>query len=100
MGDHEQYGIEGCASADEYNADKIKKHEFTRKAKEDDRTKHVITLNANTGPVFLTYRDKKEINEAIKELRKQKITYEVSIKSIQLLTLKNDSIKKIRQFRL
>lgn len=70
MGQHEQYGLVCCASADEYNKDIIKKHEFTRKAKEDDRTKHVITLNANTGPVFLTYRDKKEIDQLIAQYAK------------------------------
>ncbi|MCK5071803.1 MAG: DUF1015 domain-containing protein [Bacteriovoracaceae bacterium] len=67
MGDHQQYGIIGCASADEYNNNIIKKHEFTRKTKEDDRTKHVITLNANTGPVFLTYRNQDIIDSTISE---------------------------------
>lgn len=62
MGNHEQYGLVACTSADDYNADKIKKHEFTRKKKEDDRTKHVITLNCNAGPVFLTYRDDSSID--------------------------------------
>jgi uncharacterized protein (DUF1015 family) len=65
MGTHEQYGIVSTVSADDYNNDIIKKHEFTRKDKEDDRTKHVLTLNANTGPVFLTYRDNNNINEII-----------------------------------
>ena len=62
MGDHEQYGLVACTSADDYNENKIKKHEYTRKKKEDDRTKHVITLNANAGPVFLTYRDDSDID--------------------------------------
>ena len=62
---HEQYGIVGSASADEYNNDIIKKHEFTRKKKEDDRTKHVMTLNANAGPVFLTYRENKNIDSVV-----------------------------------
>ncbi len=70
MGDHEQYGLVCCVSADEYNQDKIKKHEFTRKAKEDDRTKHVITLNANAGPVFLTYRDQSIIDGIIADFVK------------------------------
>ncbi len=65
MGEHEQYGLVSTVSADEYNNNIIKKHEFTRKDKEDDRTKHVLTLNANTGPVFLTYRDNNKINEII-----------------------------------
>ena len=72
MNGHEQYGIVGCASADEYNADIIKKHEFTRKKKEDDRTKHVITLNANAGPVFLTYRDNAKIDEMVAKAAAEK----------------------------
>lgn len=70
MGNHEQYGLVACTSADDYNADKIKKHEFTRKKKEDDRTRHVITLNCNAGPVFLTYRDQKEIDSWIADFVK------------------------------
>ncbi len=67
MGDHEQYGLVGCVSADDYNNDKIKKHELTRKAKEDDRTKHVLTVNANTGPVFLTYPEQEDIDQLISD---------------------------------
>jgi uncharacterized protein (DUF1015 family) len=60
-----QYGLVGCASAEEYWADIIKKHELTRKDKEDDRTKHVDVCNANTGMVFLTYRANDEINKIV-----------------------------------
>ncbi len=70
MNGHKQYGIVGCASADEYNSDIIKKHEFTRKAKEDDRTRHVIELNINAGPVFLTYRDNEKIDSLVAEVVK------------------------------
>lgn len=70
MNGHEQYGIVGCASADDYNNDLIKKHELTRKKKEDDRTRHVIELNINAGPVFLTYRDNKRIDELVAEVVK------------------------------
>ncbi|UCD74977.1 MAG: DUF1015 domain-containing protein [Phycisphaerales bacterium] len=56
-----QIGIVCCCHIDDYANDLIKKHEKTRREKEDDRTRHVITLNANTGPVFLTYRDRAEI---------------------------------------
>jgi uncharacterized protein (DUF1015 family) len=62
MGDHEQTGIAACCSVDEYDRDIIRKHERTRKDKEDDRTRHIITLRAQTGPVFLTYRGRNEIN--------------------------------------
>lgn len=57
MGAHSQVGIVGCCSVDEYDADRIKKHERTREDKENDRTRHVISLSAHAGPVFLTYRD-------------------------------------------
>jgi uncharacterized protein (DUF1015 family) len=56
MGDHEQTGIAGCFSVDEYESDRIKKHERTRRDKEDDRTRHIVELQAQTGVVFLTYR--------------------------------------------
>jgi uncharacterized protein (DUF1015 family) len=55
MGSHEQTGIAGTFSVDEYDADVIKKHERTRRDKEDDRTRHILNLRAQTGPVFLTY---------------------------------------------
>jgi uncharacterized protein (DUF1015 family) len=54
MGQHEQTGVAGCFSLDEYDADIIKKHERTRADKEDDRTRHMLALGAQTGPVFLT----------------------------------------------
>ncbi len=56
MGYHKQCGLVCCASVDDYVNDVIKKHEHTRADKENDRIRHVDTLNANTGPVFLTYR--------------------------------------------
>jgi len=56
MGVHEQVGLAGCFSLDEYDSDIIKKHERTRRDKEDDRTRHMVALGAQTGPVFLTYR--------------------------------------------
>jgi uncharacterized protein (DUF1015 family) len=55
MGDHEQTGVAGCFSVDEYEQDLIKKHERTRRDKEDDRTRHIVELRAQTGVVFLTY---------------------------------------------
>jgi len=68
MGDHVQTGLVAGASVDEYEADLIKKHEHTRPKKEDDRTRHIDALNANTGPVFLTYKAKPEIDELVERL--------------------------------
>ena len=65
MGSHEQYGLVACASCDDYDNDIIKKHEFTRKDKEDDRTNHVNITGANAGPVFLTYKAQKSIDTLI-----------------------------------
>jgi uncharacterized protein (DUF1015 family) len=56
MGKHVQSGVAGTFSIDEYEQGVIKKHEHTRRDKEDDRTRHMIELRAQTGPVFLTYR--------------------------------------------
>lgn len=55
MGDCAQTGIAGCFSVAEYDADVIRKHERTRRDKEDDRTRHMIELRAQTGPVFLIH---------------------------------------------
>jgi len=65
MGDHEQTGIAACCSIQEYDSDLIRRHERTRKDKEDDRTRHMITLGAQTGPVFLTYRGRDEIDAIV-----------------------------------
>ena len=61
-GDHEQVGLAACFSLDEYDRDVIKKHERTRRDKEDDRTRHMLALRAQTGPVFLTYRASADVN--------------------------------------
>jgi uncharacterized protein (DUF1015 family) len=62
MGGHEQTGVAGCFSLDEYDRDLIKKHERTRRDKEDDRTRHIIELRAQTGVVFLTYKASDDID--------------------------------------
>ncbi|MDQ6630208.1 MAG: DUF1015 family protein [Verrucomicrobiota bacterium] len=56
MGNHNQIGLVAAASCEEYLSNIIKKHEFTRPDKEDDRVRHIETLNSQTGPVFLAYR--------------------------------------------
>lgn len=68
MGDHKQVGIVACASIEDYENDVIKKHELTRADKENDRAKHVEVLNANTGPVFLTYPEVDAIDKLVNEL--------------------------------
>lgn len=68
MGDHQQTGLVACASVDEYERDLIKKHELTRPDKEDDRVNHIHTVNAQVGPVFLTYRAQKPIDQLIEKI--------------------------------
>jgi uncharacterized protein (DUF1015 family) len=65
MGGHVQTGVAACYSVDEYARDLIKKHEKTRPDKEDDRTRHILTLRAQTGPVFLTYRASSQVDGAV-----------------------------------
>jgi uncharacterized protein (DUF1015 family) len=62
MGAHEQTGIAGCFSIDEYESNAIRKHERTRRDKEDDRTRHIVELRAQTGVVFLVYRGDPEVD--------------------------------------
>jgi uncharacterized protein (DUF1015 family) len=62
MGAHEQTGLAACYSVDEYDRDLVKKHEKTRRDKEDDRTRHITELRAQTGPVFLTYKASAEVD--------------------------------------
>ena len=65
MGEHEQIGIVAVCSVDEYDNSTIRKHERTRRDKEDDRTRHMLMLRAQTGPVFLTYRGRSDIDEQV-----------------------------------
>lgn len=60
-----QTGIVGCVSIDDYINNVVKKHEHTRQDKENDRINHVNTCDANTGPIFLTYRYNDEVNKII-----------------------------------
>jgi uncharacterized protein (DUF1015 family) len=65
MGQHAQVGLVAAASCEEYLANIIKKHEFTRPDKEDDRVRHIEALNSQTGPVFLTYRAQAALDEFV-----------------------------------
>ncbi|MCH2132443.1 MAG: DUF1015 family protein [Phycisphaerales bacterium] len=62
---HSQIGLVCCCRVQDYLDDLIRKHERTRPDKEDDRTRHVRAVDANTGPVFLTYRDHDPINHLV-----------------------------------
>lgn len=74
-----QTGLVGCASIDDYKNNVIKKHEHTLAKKEQDRINHVNICDANTGPIFLTYRENKEISHIINNwIRNHEHTYDFS----------------------
>lgn len=66
---HGQTGVAACYSLAEYDSNVIKKHERTRKDKEDDRTRHIVELRAQTGPVFLAHRPSPAIDELSRRVR-------------------------------
>jgi len=65
MGDHQQIGLAAVASVNDYNNNRIRKHELTRPDKEDDRVRQIDALNAQTGPVFLTYKHNPVIDQLV-----------------------------------
>lgn len=67
MGSHSQTGIVATFDTKDYLSGVLKQHEKTRKDKEDDRTRHIETLSAHTGPAFLTYRDDKAIDAIVED---------------------------------
>jgi uncharacterized protein (DUF1015 family) len=67
MGQHSQIGLVAVASSEEYLKGIVKKHELTRPDKEDDRVRHIETLNSQTGPVFLTYRASAELDRLFQQ---------------------------------
>lgn len=71
-----QVGLVGCASIDDYTNNIIKKHELTREDKEIDRINHVYKCEAHTGPIFLTYRENKDISNIINEWTKREPIYD------------------------
>lgn len=75
-GDHVQIGLVAAASCQDYQDDIIKKHELTREDKETDRTRHLEAINANSGPVFLTYKYKDSIDVLIKKAMEMEPEYD------------------------
>lgn len=98
---HRQTGIVACASIDDYFNGTIKKHENTREEKEQDRICHVDALSAQTGPIFLAYRSKKEINDIVNEVMKTEPLYDFTASDgIQHTVWKmaqKDEVEKIEQ---
>lgn len=71
-----QYGLVVCAHVEDYMTEKIKKHELTRRDKEEDRMKHVRVNNANIEPVFYSYPENTEINNIVDNVIKQRAEYD------------------------
>lgn len=78
MGKHKQVGLVAVASVADYDTNRIRKHEFTRPDKEDDRVRQIDALNAQTGPVFLTYRHNNVIDELIAKIVQQQPEYDLT----------------------
>jgi uncharacterized protein (DUF1015 family) len=76
MGSHSQTGIVATFDTQDYLAGILKQHEKTRKDKEDDRTRHIETLKAHTGPAFLTYRDDKSIDAIVEDACRKEPLYD------------------------
>lgn len=76
MGEHEQYGLVTVSNVNDYLNKKIKIHELTRELKEKDRINHVKYTNANTGPVFLTYKANEAIDKIVADVAKTKPEYD------------------------
>ena len=76
MGGRTQVGVAACVSVDEYDRGLIRKHERTRPDKEDDRTRHILALRAQTGPVFLTYRTDRRIDALVEAETKAEPLYD------------------------
>lgn len=76
MGNHEQIGLVAVASVEAYEKNLIKKHEFTRPEKEDDRVAHMEALGAQVGPVFLTYKSNVEVDALIAQATESTPEYE------------------------
>ena len=102
MGAHVQTGIVAAVSVEEYDSGIIKKHEFTRPEKEDDRTMHIQVTKANTGPVFLTFRNDGSFNNQISGVinRDKDISFEADDGTLHSIWRIKDSsiINKISEY--
>lgn len=76
MNGHTQYGLVVCASVEDYMTGNIKKHELTRRDKEEDRMKHVRVTNANMEPVFLAYPHRDDLDAIVREMTVQTPEYD------------------------
>ena len=78
MGNHQQTGLVASASVADYDSNRIRKHEYTRPAKEDDRVRQIKALNAQTGPVFLTYRYNDGVDKILEKVTSTTPVYDLT----------------------
>jgi uncharacterized protein (DUF1015 family) len=78
MGDHVQTGLVAVASVTDYDSNRIRKHEYTRPDKEDDRVRQIDALNAQTGPVFLTYRHNQAVDAIVGRVATSEPIYDLT----------------------
>jgi uncharacterized protein (DUF1015 family) len=89
MGEQIQTSVVACCSIDEYDNDLIKKHEKTRPEKENDRTRHIIELAAQTGLIFLCYRGSEEINALVEEVTRTEPLYNFAAEDVNKNSIRN-----------
>jgi uncharacterized protein (DUF1015 family) len=77
MGDHVQTGLVAAASVADYDTNRIRKHEYTRPAKEDDRVRQIKALNAQTGPVLLAYRSQPQLDALLEKIARGRPVYDL-----------------------
>lgn len=78
MGAHQQVGLVAVASVKDYDSNRIRKHEFTRPDKEDDRVRQIDALNAQTGPVFLTYHHDAQVDAIMERVMQKASEYDLT----------------------
>lgn len=103
MGQHTQTGLVAVASVIDYDSNRIRKHEFTRPAKEDDRVRQIDALNAQTGPVFLTYRHSTVVDDLANRITTTTPVYDLTADdgvqhTLWLIEDKNDINKLTNTF--
>lgn len=97
---HIQVGLVAGASIQDYQEDRIKKHELTREVKENDRMRHIESLNANTGPVFLTFKENREIMKLFDRAITDQPEYDfISADGVRHLFYLVDNSRLIREFQ-
>ncbi|MEO6587730.1 MAG: DUF1015 family protein [Pyrinomonadaceae bacterium] len=89
MGEQIQTSVVACCSVDEYDTDLIRKHEKTRPEKENDRTRHITELEAQTGLIFLCYRGTDEINSLVAEVIKSAPLYNFEAEDVNKNLIRN-----------